>query len=367
VRIAVFGDSILWGQGLRTENKIATGVQRALASSSGGAVDLVSFAHSGADVWNDGETPIDLLNPLPAPLVPLGGVPPKAVRDLQEPSQPPDRREHVGEIPLDVPYSLREVDRAAMELAGSQVDLALVDAGINDVNVAHIVLPYTSRHALQARTLSIADRARALLELVHQTFPAARIVVTGYYAIVSPLSHVERLLQFAARFVRNAPEDWRHYFGVSAHQIMLDYVDAMIAANGHVPGSAVGFVHPQAQALLLEPLKQRMVDLSATFAASVHLALQEQVALFNAANATDAVLAIPDIPAEHAILTDDPWIFGLDDVLEPQDEVVVARQQVARELTSDPFKLFIWDRASVGHPNVAGARAYVDAILRTLG
>lgn len=357
MRIAVFGDSILWGQGLESSNKIATGVKQKLTVAGHGPVELHTFAHSGADVWNDGETPLDLLNPLPHPLVPLGGVPPRAVRDLQDASPAPAERERIGEIPLDTPYSLRELDRASDELTGKTVDLILLDAGINDVNVSHIVLPYMSRHALEARTLSIADRARALLELAHESFPSARIIVTGYYAIVSKFTHVERLVRFAARYVASAPEDWRRHFNVSAHELMLNYTAAVIEQNGGALGTA----------LLLEPLKQRMIELSDIFARSVHRALQEQVVLFNAEHGPKAVLAIPEIPDEHAILTDDPWIWGLDDGLAPEDQVADGRRALAHQLTNDPFKRFVWERASVGHPNLRGARAYVDAVMKAIG
>lgn len=360
MRIAVFGDSVLWGQGLADSNKIATGVRQRLAAAGHDPVDLVSFAHSGADVWNDGETTIDLLNPLPPALVPFD-LPPKSTRDLELISGDPAARARIGEIPRDVPYSLREVDRAVDELAGQPVDLILLDAGINDVNVSHIVLPYMSRHALKARSLSIADRVKVLLELAHEAFPAARIVVTGYYAIVSKFTHIERLLRFSAAFLHAAPADWLHHFNVSAHVLTLDAAVAMLDG-----GHGLASVHPLAAAALLAPLKARMVELSATFAANVHLALQAQVDLFNGTHGTNAKLAIPDIPASHAILTDDPWLWGLADDLAAEDEVAAQRAVLAREISNNPFDHFVWDRASVGHPNVRGARAYVDAIMSAL-
>jgi hypothetical protein len=362
MRIAVFGDSILWGQGLLEDHKIARGVQKKLEVAGNEPVDLVSFAHSGADVWQDGETSVDLLNPLPSPLVPLGGVPAKAERDLERPSPAPDERKRLGEIPDETPYSLRQVDRASEELAGKDVDLILMDAGINDVNVPHIVLPYMSRHALADRTLSIGDRAQALLQHVHASFPSARIVVTGYYRIVTEFSRPERLLRFSAKFVRCAPEPWRRRFNVTAHEPLLNLAESLLESHDaafSVPGPV--------QNALLGPLKARMVELSAVFARNVERALQEQVRLFNEQTHGNAALATPDIPPEHAAFTDEPWIWGLDANLLPQDEVAEARCALAHELTKDPFERFVWERASLGHPNVRGVAAYVDAIVDAIG
>jgi hypothetical protein len=117
---------------------------------------------------------------------------------------------------------------------------------------------------------------------------------------------------------------------------------------------------------LLGPLKQRMVELSAIFADRIHGVLGQQVDEFNTRHDSDAVVAVATIPPEHAILTERPWIWGLNDRLEAEDEVADERRALCDALTPDPFRRFIWERASVGHPNREGARAYVEAILRVI-
>jgi len=54
IPMIVFGDSIMWGQGLNDANKFSTLVSNRLAtylSAQGISVDLHVFAHSGATVW----------------------------------------------------------------------------------------------------------------------------------------------------------------------------------------------------------------------------------------------------------------------------------------------------------------------------
>lgn len=364
-RIVVFGDSILWGQGLNDDHKLTSLVRRQLAADQGSPVDLVSFAHSGADVWDDGETDLDDLNPIPAPLPPLGGIPPEAVRNATKPSPDPAERRRIGELPREKPYTLREVDKAVQELSNQTVDLILLDAGINDVNVPNIVLPFKSRGALEVRTQSVKDRLTVLMEHVHNSFPQAKIVVTGYYRIVTEFSDVEKLLRYAAHYLHLTPEYQRRNFNVSAHEGPLFGVAAILENDRQILDRVIG--GQKLERHLIGPFKERMVELSAIFADTVHWVMTDVVGGFNATNQPHAAIAIPDIPPQHAAFSPSPWIWGLDQQLEPEDEVASERKALAdQEDRFNPLQEFIDDRASLGHPNALGAQAYAKAIRSVL-
>jgi len=93
--------------------------------------------------------------------------------------------------------------------------------------------------------------------------------------------------------------------------------------------------------------------------------VQADVDAFNQRSGSVARYAIPAISPEHAVFSADPWIFGLGPNLEPEDPMAAVR---AAECTApDPVSAFICRRASLGHPNAAGARAYALAIEKALG
>ncbi len=76
----------------------------------------------------------------------------------------------------------------------------------------------------------------------------------------------------------------------------------------------------------------------------------------------------PGFTEENAAFASEPWLWGLNNDLTPQDEVAGPRrgacdaaiprhEGLAREQCY---------RASAGHPNVTGARKYADAILQAM-
>src|SRR5229473_1117716 len=105
-RMVVLGDSILWGQGLPLEDKATTTAQRSLGTRLSRPAILEMFAHSRAvitpDVWHD-----------------------------LQPAKP-------GEVPSRYP-SVTAQAKAVPNPAN--VDLVLVNGGINDMGAQQIVNP----------------------------------------------------------------------------------------------------------------------------------------------------------------------------------------------------------------------------------
>src|SRR6266481_4913399 len=153
-RMVTIGDSIPWGQGLLEDEKYDAMVKAALAPSHPGGMSLERFAHSGAVIGAFGAT----------------GVP------------------QTGEVPGSRPTIIEQCDTLATP---DTIDLVLLDGGINDVGVATILNPLALIPSLTSRiTRACHDGMLVLLKRLAAkcSKPSCRILVTGYYPIVSDKS-----------------------------------------------------------------------------------------------------------------------------------------------------------------------------------
>lgn len=165
--IAVLGDSVPWGQGLLSSQKVHTLVANALSYATPESAPPTTrlLAHSGAVI---------------------------GVGAPQGPTQ------CHGEVPTAFRTILQQVsDYPAAEAAG--VDLLIVNGGINDVDFRFIVNPLTEPDDLEATTVrACGDDMTVLLDAALAKFPRAKIVVLSYYPILSPLSHLPLVAPFVA-------------------------------------------------------------------------------------------------------------------------------------------------------------------------
>ena len=158
-KIVVFGDSVNWGQGLRTPHKFSTLVRDALARS-GRDLTVRMYAHSGATIGLRGpDTPgkID------------------------------------GEVPVSYPTLLEQV--ASCDDRPDDVAVIILNGGINDIDIRVILNPLTTEADLRhdIRQFCYHDML-ALLTEVTRKFPSTKpIVVTGYYPILSKQSRPLRI------------------------------------------------------------------------------------------------------------------------------------------------------------------------------
>ena len=158
IHMLVLGDSIMWGQGLKTPDKAWWRLKNWLQQKTGRDVRERVEAHSGAAIEatpgsemftsNDGE--VNLLTP-----------------------------------------TINEQIEAARKYYGdpAQVDLILVNGCINDVDVRNLLDAST---ALDLLEVSIREkcggRMQSLLQRIIREFPNAHVVVPSYYRILSPMS-----------------------------------------------------------------------------------------------------------------------------------------------------------------------------------
>lgn len=308
IRMIVLGDSVMWGQGLTLSQKAHNLVKDVVRAREGDiSVFTEVYAHSGA-VIGCGE--------------------------------PEDQTPLHGEVPTRYPSILQQVNMVPN--TPDTVDIVLMDGGINDVDVFWMLDP-TSMSDL-ALTQSIESHCngemQALLARVIGRFPSARIVVCGYYPIVSTHSNILLLELFAS---------------------------AIGLALAGIPGAIVGDK-------VTESFKAAVARRAALFASQSNVSLQRAVDAANLAIAANpnhptcsVVLAQPQIGPEHAALSPDPWIWGIAANAGPEDYMVAPERCVAcHEAPPERSPTFTCERASAGHPNAVGAQAYASAILAVL-
>lgn len=306
----VVGDSIAWGQGLEEQEKCHFLVEQEVRRRNGGiGVYKTVLAHSGAIL---GLTPPD-----DEPLPPLP-----------------------GEVPSSYPTIPRQVASFASD--PEEVDLVLVDGGINDVSVVQILDPLTSTTTLaqQTQTHCHDDMLFLLKSLVvgdagaSPRFPNARVIVTGYYQIISGQSDT-RLL------------------------------DALLIAIGldlgGIPGAVVG-------AAIAEETVATIVANAAAFATEANAQLKQAVADANAllgAAGPRVFFADPGFGPENAALAPNALVFGINPDLSPQDPVAASRAPACSAAGSRTV-FEECTHASAGHPNPAGAQRYASVAIGLL-
>jgi len=158
-KMLVLGDSVTWGQGLATNQKMHDLV-RAKLSQTKGAVTCTMLAHSGAVIGVNSSG---------------GG----AACD--------------AEVPTSFPTILQQCANAP----DASVDLVILNGGINDIDIRYILNPFTEEDDLADTTRRFCgtDMA-ALLDAALARFPSATLVVTSYYPILSQESHVPLIDDF---------------------------------------------------------------------------------------------------------------------------------------------------------------------------
>ena len=187
--MAVFGDSVTWGAGLPEEDKFWKLVLGRIETKLGRPGHPQVLAHS------------------------LAVIAPDPVKDAVPPAW--------GEIRFRRPSITYEAlsDPRLNDPGPDAIDLVLVDGGINDLNPGSLFVPWHSPGWVRAQAAEHCGRKmRNLLLPMLDRFPKARVVVTGYYPIVSGQSSFtgalalfrpfrRRLIALSAAW-RQATDEW---------------------------------------------------------------------------------------------------------------------------------------------------------------
>jgi hypothetical protein len=294
-RIAVLGDSVAWGQGLLEAQKMHTLVGESL----GDGVVLPAtrvLAHSGATI---------------------------GVGVVQ--TRPPVD----GEVPRAHPTILQQC-AAFPQSEASEVELLIINGGINDIDVRFILNPFTDQDDLMdTTTRACGSDLAALLREAAGRFGRARIAVLEYFPILSPQSRFTWGAEFLAAI------------GAPVNPTML-----MTSS----PTAAL-------------PIWARIVENCRVFHTTSSAAIRSTVALVTGEFDHRIVAIDPAFREENAALAPQAWLFGINWDLSPQDPVASQRRVACDLAETDPFRREQCYRASSGHPNALGAVAYSTAIV----
>lgn len=326
--LVVLGDSILWGQGLKTEHKSWFLVKNWLEENQHVVVRERVQAHAGAVIGS------------------AGAAPPRSLTVY-------------GEVNSAWPTLHDQLDDAARAVGDtSQVDLVLIDGCINDVNARSFLNAGNSGRVIEALAHEkCGPPVENLLARVATTFPNAHIVLTGYYPVISEKTSRDLFMRALAKrfYAASSPEVRR-----PSDKEMFDRLTAISktwyeASNGALT-AAVAKANEQ---LVARASRQRV-----TFA---RIAVQPEYAFA----AGDSRLWGFDATMIRKMLA--LFTFGRVS-LHANDEVSGRRWSMCEDFfrkhpdETDAQKsarknsLMVCGLAAIAHPNRKGAMMYADAI-----
>jgi len=314
-RIAAIGDSVVWGQGLSP------------APPSMKFVDLVRDAISTH--LGDIDTFVDMRAHSAAVLGAATGAPAAS-----------------GEIPDAAPNIPAQLAAIGAIKSPKDIDVVVVDGGINDVGVGTILNPNTGTATLTAATTAACGTAMTtLLGTIIATCPNAQIVVTGYYPILSPSSNALLIgLMVAPLFNFFFPG-----IGLVFEAVEISNILNNCATFFRVSSTALGGA------------------VAAANAAAATAKLPPPAGLLSLPGLPPVTFAAPPFTNDNAALAPSAWLFGINANGSPQDPVAGTRRAACAVAFPGGGAVQIFcDDASVGHPNQLGAIQFSDAILNAL-
>ena len=177
LHMLVLGDSILWGQGLKAENKIWYQVKLWLEKNTRRRVVERIEAHSGAVIERG---------------------------SLTDNLTSANREVNVG-----LPTINDEIDEAARFYTDpSQVELVLVSGCGNDVGVQNLLNAANTGEVDDMTQAKCGRPVENLLRRIATTFPAAQIILSGYYPFFSDATRNDFVVKaLARRFFKTQPDD----------------------------------------------------------------------------------------------------------------------------------------------------------------
>lgn len=353
INMLVVGDSILWGQGLKEENKISFRVQEWLCKQTARPVKVWREAHSGAVLRTDETKQPDFS---------------KRARELYESARLTKltkesnlSEELDGEVNVSEPTIPEQLAHASKHFQGRQVDFVLMDGCGNDFAFQNFIDPHMTKDQIEKRAQEVCyERMTPVLEDAAERFPNARIVLTGYYPIITEKSAKNAFLRFILGWV----------FPVEKHK----------------------WLFPNAK----KQLFQKLIVVSKQWTESSNTALRRSVAEANLkANNRIAFAQInhkPDkgfgsvgsgfaAPKKSTLLWTSRFnstgrtglskafyvLFVLNfHPIRPNDEVYFDRRRACKDAGFGGFPALKCKLAAWGHPNKIGVGEYVEAVTKEL-
>ena len=304
--LIVFGDSVLWGQGLQERNKCASLVAERLAIDR-----VVVSARSGAVIGAGGDL---------------------RYRDIE--ARDSARSSCGSDVPQRAPTILDQVATSTVDARDAAV--VLVDGGINDVGLIRILNPFTTDDELKAEVdRHCFEDMRLLLQHVLHRFDSSdtQVVLTGYFPIFSRDSEKSMVSRFVEAM------------GASPHARSMTRSQRLAVADRVIHLAQLFWRESSNR------LKDAVDSLRTDRLMFAGVPFRDENAMF----------------ASDAWLFGLGWTGRR---LVPEDEVPAERLKQCRACysgeTFSRLKVARCSIASAGHPNLIGARQYASAVLNLL-
>lgn len=334
LQLLVMGDSIMWGQGLREEEKFSSRIKCWLEGKIDREVRLHVEAHSGAVISGAA-----------------------AARPVFTTAS--------GEVNLTSPTVNDQLDHAIQFYQENQTAPALIlmNGCINDVGVKNLLAASTPLEDLRARTkMSCGESMVTLLQRVRISFPQAQVVVTGYYPIVSPQTDDNAFLRLLVKKLNNLRPEAPRMTDKEMRQRLIALSDEWYTTSTASLTEAVATTN--AAASLFSSPKVSFVEIQFgpehVFAAPDTLLWNFKFASANVSGFAKIIVLLSFgtaayKPNDHVR---DVRVKNCGEVFKKPKGIKEDKKQKA-----DREDLFLICRyASLGHPNHMGALIYTEAI-----
>ena len=388
-RILALGDSVIWGLGLRDKHKFVNKVANSLVSD--GLVDdtqLISLAHAGAIIGSGTSSGY-----------------PQAVDS--DPTYETEKHYIYGEIGqlypdvftqlriseyrdgftgyLEIPHDFNVAEQESRKHYtktklgnGWRPDLIIMDGGMNDMDPFSIMFPFnlseftelsadrqldtfvdrfdsitTENNLRDIMSSAFEDRLRRLLTQTTEAYPNAKIIVTGYFPVLTENS----------------------FQGLDAAMwtlIVYNYL-TLLSPSWSVSAKAAAMV----TSLLTLLGKRKLIERWAMFD-EVHAEMMQTA--ISRVNSNNVYFAKPEWGPDNGVYAPDNWLFEweLRDGLQ-----LFSAKDPKEQARKDAFDLYAskrdgmnairrstregrTERASFAHPNATGAHAFHDAIMNVI-
>lgn len=321
----VIGDSLVWGQGLEEDQKFYRMTKTWLRDevfAGTRAVRLNILAHSGSTIELSRDEEKALAS---------------AERDPEEALHP--------EINVSFPDIRAQLAAAKRSYDDpNNVGLIMLSGGIPEVGVSNILNPFQSNEKLSADIKKYCyEHMHSLLGQAQKDFPNAKIVVIGYYPIITRYTPMKRIVN-----------------------------DILEVYNW--PAWTKPLVNNPVKRILWRRFRGKMIKRSNIWFRESTIELQRAVDEANK-NTTSgsAVLVVPPFDEKNAYGTKDSYLWMVakrgaasDPLSETRGEECRPALSQLRRDTDLRYRTRLCELASIGHPNVQGSAVIADAVKRAL-
>lgn len=338
MQMLVLGDSILWGQGLKREQKPWWRVKCWLEEKTRRELQTRVEAHSGAHLAGSSNTP-------------------------------PRFSSNDGEVNLPSPTINEQLDNAVgfYGPARSSVDLILVDGCINDVDVSNLLNAGATPDWLRERiTTSCGAGMHDLLRRITDNFPNAHVVVTGYYRVISSDTDDNAFIRLLVKKLNNESSEARRMTDKEMRGRLIMLSELWYKVSTASLNEAVNKVNEELGEKSL-PARVLFVEIEFwpehSFSASSTLLWNFMFGSTNLSGFRKIILALSLGTAAYKPNDDvrDSRIKSCNETYKAP-KAGKDRKETDEEKRDRKNRLVICRYASLGHPNQMGALIYAEAI-----